>query len=544
MSNSLPNINFSEPFGKIIRSVQPFTKAPTEGDIKLMQAGEDPVGITFIPPNNCHAIIPKGMPKFTPDLETMRAITLPTNFNWCDGGVSGDDALTLAKKKLITQAGNQGACGSCWAFSSSTVISDRFVVSGQVNANPMISPTNVLSCYFFDTPGDINGITAGPCEGCDGGDPYRLALEGVSKGFVTSNCIDYASFCNQQNGCLKPPAGDLNEDIQKFCGCVNPKVGHDLFFITNPKSSSTPNQEAIKNEIFLNGPVVAFFHVFANFMGGKYGGPNDPTEGVYLENYFYDSDGKPSFGGDAGQKPTSGENWKGMHAVSIVGWGQTPKNKINYWVVRNSWGPNWGNNGTFKMAWYGNDPKTTNQFAQFDQSVTITVQGQQAQSGGIVIFDAGKIEQNQTFPQIGVAVPNETDPKFSQSFPIKPLQPGPGPTPSPKPTVGPTPSPKPTVGPTPSPKPTCPACKECPSPTCPSCKTKKWYQNIFLWIAVGIFIISIVILIYFLMKQRKYTYCPKIKTTNSGITIKTAPSIQNKKQSFGFNRLMMHALDY
>jgi hypothetical protein len=36
----------------------------------------------------------------------------------------------------------------------------------------------------------------------------------------------------------------------------------------------------------------------------------------------------------------------GGHAVAIVGWGDTP---IPYWLIRNSWGPSWGDHGYFRM---------------------------------------------------------------------------------------------------------------------------------------------------------------------------------------------------
>jgi cathepsin B len=37
----------------------------------------------------------------------------------------------------------------------------------------------------------------------------------------------------------------------------------------------------------------------------------------------------------------------GGHAVKIVGWGQ--EKGVNYWIAANSWGPNWGENGFFKI---------------------------------------------------------------------------------------------------------------------------------------------------------------------------------------------------
>ena len=76
--------------------------------------------------------------------------------------------------------------------------------------------------------------------------------------------------------------------------------------------------EAIKQEIYLNGPVTTFFLAFTDLLYYK--------SGVYHK--------------------TSGE-FGGGHAVKIVGWGKTETEK--YWIIANSWGPEWGMNGYFWM---------------------------------------------------------------------------------------------------------------------------------------------------------------------------------------------------
>jgi len=37
------------------------------------------------------------------------------------------------------------------------------------------------------------------------------------------------------------------------------------------------------------------------------------------------------------------------HSVAIVGYGHDLKEKVDYWLVRNSWGPDWGEAGYFRV---------------------------------------------------------------------------------------------------------------------------------------------------------------------------------------------------
>jgi len=82
------------------------------------------------------------------------------------------------------------------------------------------------------------------------------------------------------------------------------------------KALSCPLQ--IQREILENGPVQTGFQVYEDFMHYK-NGIYHYTDGIIL----------------------------GGHAVKIVGWGR--ESDVNYWIVANSWGDNWGENGYFRI---------------------------------------------------------------------------------------------------------------------------------------------------------------------------------------------------
>ena len=52
------------------------------------------------------------------------------------------------------------------------------------------------------------------------------------------------------------------------------------------------------------------------------------------------------------------------HAVNIVGWGNDNLSNVDYFIVRNSWGASWGDQGYIKVALSNNPLGTCRMFSK------------------------------------------------------------------------------------------------------------------------------------------------------------------------------------
>jgi len=136
--------------------------------------------------------------------------------------------------------------------------------------------------------------------GCNGGRLGAAWNFMCRNGLVSDSCYPYTSGKGQNGKCSWGKCtGEGTWDLKK-----------------SQKYHTYTTVEAIKQEIYTNGPIQTGFMVYSDFMHYK--------SGVY--------------------KHTSG-TLEGGHAVKIVGWGEdagTP-----YWIIANSWGPAWGLDGFF-----------------------------------------------------------------------------------------------------------------------------------------------------------------------------------------------------
>ena len=188
----------------------------------------------------------------------------------------------------VSPVKDQGSCGSCWTFSTVGAVESHFLVKyGQFR--------NLSEQQLVDCAGDYDN------NGCNGGLPSH-AFEYISDngGLTTESLYPYKAV-DQTCGV---------KSLQRSVGVVGGSV------------NITQNDEnELQDALFNHGPVSVAFEVVDDFM--------DYSTGVYSS-----TDCKSS---------TMDVN----HAVLAVGYGT--ENGSPYWIVKNSWSTQWGDQGYFKI---------------------------------------------------------------------------------------------------------------------------------------------------------------------------------------------------
>lgn len=178
---------------------------------------------------------------------------------------------------------NQGNCSSSYAIATVSAITDRWCRSNELSF-PRLSAQGPLACDKA-----INSQ-------CRGGYVSRTLDYAKIYGLVDEDCLPYTTNLTTPEDCQKKTAQCQKYKIADYC------VSKDL--------------ENIKQEIFNNGPVITVIPVYRDFLIYQKG-----LYQVYPRN----------------QRFSTGQ------AVKIIGWdvrdGQT------CWLVENSWGEDWGENG-------------------------------------------------------------------------------------------------------------------------------------------------------------------------------------------------------
>lgn len=202
------------------------------------------------------------------------------------------------KHGIVTRVKNQFECGSCWAFSTTGLVESYHAISTGVLVE--LSEENLIDCTFSYGNG-----------GCSGGYPAN-ALEYIiaNNGIDTAKSYPLESVYGWQ--CL----------VQQMCTCLYnaSTVGAK---INGYKQLESGNETMLEAAVAKFGPVSVAIEATNAFQ-------------FYGSGVFVDS--------------TCGNTESDLnHAVLAVGY-DTDKNGQEYYIVKNSWGSDWGESGYVRFA--------------------------------------------------------------------------------------------------------------------------------------------------------------------------------------------------
>lgn len=218
------------------------------------------------------------------------AVSIPASFNWCEG-------------QSCTPVENQYAhsyCGSCWAVATVGALSDRL--------KPILRAKNLPQAVLSIQDAMDCGQHYGYGDGCAGGEAWEVYQFVLEHGIVDASCNSYQ-------------ARDLDCNPWARCRTCAPPRCKPVPLYTRYRIMAFDGVKGEKNmmkEIFQRGPIVcgiALSDAFWNY-----------REGVFVEPRSHPLD----------------------HDIEVVGWGHETlphRGPVDYWIVKNSFGSFWGENG-------------------------------------------------------------------------------------------------------------------------------------------------------------------------------------------------------
>lgn len=216
-------------------------------------------------------------------------------------------------------------CGSCWAFASTGALTDRIAIASD-GLHFAISPQALLDCADLN---ELDGRDATPhaAGSCNGGSTHLAYAFASEIGLTSLSCLPYAGM-DQSNWGELPCEQRLCKSCDRFGAChfINASASPPYLSVKVHEYGSLMGVDAMMAEIAARGPIAC--SMYAHSAG--------------FESY-------------SGGVITDTTRYPGTtHAVNVVGYGTTKsgqkgKGGIDYWIVRNSFGQNWGELGHFRV---------------------------------------------------------------------------------------------------------------------------------------------------------------------------------------------------
>lgn len=351
---------------------------------------------------------------------------IPVAFDWRQQVQQKYPGRANNPKYQLSPVFDQKNCGCCWAVATIQAVNDVHLcdTTGQgIQENPNIDVTTILACISSNKKMKKSQLQN--FNNCNGGNPKDL-IDYITQYGIFQTDLNY-DWCLKDQMCTIKcnSAGVSLQEKEKFCpeeqmiflnnkfnkvqkslqkGCsfnTSKSVGIGCekggIFIYKAKSPGLrPSdikekdgelteatkvkikqlQYHMKEHIMTHGPIVCGVPVIESLNSGDYLVEGKNNNGLFFDSYNYTTNKYPDL------PITTNEN----HAMTIIGWGvddsvsnsmfssKDGTSAVEYWIVRNSWGPEWGIDGILHLPMY-----PFNKVCQVEVS---------SQKGSIVMFQS------------------------------------------------------------------------------------------------------------------------------------------------------------
>lgn len=214
-------------------------------------------------------------------------------------------AFDWRDSNVVTEVKNQMYCGSCWAFSAVETVESQFAIDGGDLTE--LSPQAVISCDSTDA-------------GCSGGWYYTAWMDYMEPNGGLPTVDTYPYDTATEYGSATDCDSSLGEDV------VSGTAPSSYAWATEECTSifcNNQDEDTLKDNLVSYGPIS---------IACDASDWSSYTSGVLTSD------------------SCSSSSLKLDHAIQVVGYTTGDSALGDYWIVRNSWGTDWGYDGYIYLA--------------------------------------------------------------------------------------------------------------------------------------------------------------------------------------------------
>lgn len=228
-------------------------------------------------------------------------------------GNTGSDTLQYDFREAYPSCSipirDQGACSGSWAIAAVDMLSMYYCMS-YGNEVTYLSPQYLISCFSRN--------------GCFGEDARSGFMFLTESGVPTEECFPFDS---------------VEHEIPPECPVTCADGSTPSFTKISKAHTYGGNSTQIAELLMQKGPLYTELFVYKDLLTYEHG--------IYKR---------------------ASTDYVGTQAVILVGFGMDIASNVSYWIVRNSWGTSWGENGFFRIVRGTNECGIENRVVHVEQN--------------------------------------------------------------------------------------------------------------------------------------------------------------------------------